>query len=100
MIRNRIVQVGSNGSPGDYSQTRDRVDRVEYRWRERHAAELLGGELGMFVEKRKQGRPGDFATMTMEQVDKRLVELLRARGMSQAEAEAFIQQRPQARPVN
>jgi hypothetical protein len=54
------------------------------------ALELIGKELGMFVERKESGRPGDFATMAKEELNRRLVDLLVARGMDPQEAKDFI----------
>jgi hypothetical protein len=54
------------------------------------ALELIGKELGMFVERKESGRPGDFATMAKDELNRKLVDLLVARGMDPQEAKDFI----------
>lgn len=44
------------------------------------AAELLGKELGMFIERREQGRPGDFADLPEEELDRRIIAQLDGEG--------------------
>ena len=40
-------------------------------------------ELGMFVERREQGAPGDFASLSDEELDRRLIAKLMERGMGE-----------------
>ncbi len=54
------------------------------------ALELLGKELGMFIERRESGKPGDFANLSDEQIDDEILKELLARGMSEKQARVFI----------
>lgn len=44
------------------------------------ALELLGKELGMFIERQERGAPGDFSRLTDEQLDVQLRNAFRALG--------------------
>jgi phage terminase small subunit len=54
------------------------------------ALELIGKELGMFIERRERGGPGDFQGLSNEELNERLVATLVDRGMGDAEARTFI----------
>ena len=60
------------------------------------AAELLGKELGMFIERREQGKPGDFADLPDEELGRRIIAQLMVRGMTERQARAVVRER--ARP--
>jgi hypothetical protein len=57
------------------------------------ALELIGKELGLFVERREVGRPGDFEHMSDEELDAALAEKLAARGMTQEQIDRFLDRR-------
>jgi len=46
------------------------------------AIELLGKELGMFIERKEVGKPGEFADMTLEQKRERAIALARQLGLN------------------
>jgi hypothetical protein len=48
-------------------------------------------EIGMFIDRREEGRPGDFAHMNDTEVDQRLLEELRARGLTEQQARALLE---------
>jgi hypothetical protein len=54
------------------------------------ALELIGKELGMFINRREQGRPGEFADLTDEQLDEEIKKHLLARGMTERQAQALL----------
>jgi hypothetical protein len=54
------------------------------------ALELLGKQLGMFVERREKGRPGDFAGLSDEQLEAKLVETLIERGLPEEQARVLV----------
>jgi hypothetical protein len=54
------------------------------------ALELLGKELGLFIERREQGRPGEFAELSNEELASGLIATLMARGMMEPQAREFI----------
>lgn len=77
------------------------VRRVKFKLADKRSAlELIGKELHMFIERREQGKPGDYSNLTDEQVEDKLVEQLMVRGMSEIEARKFIRNRPQERAKN
>ena len=45
----------------------------------------------MFIDRREEGRPGDFAHMNDTEVDQRLLEELRARGLTEQQARALLE---------
>jgi phage terminase small subunit len=47
------------------------------------ALELLGKELGMFIDRKETGKPGDFAGLTDDELDARIEELLSQAGASE-----------------
>jgi phage terminase small subunit len=57
------------------------------------AAELLGKELGMFIDRREQGRPGEFDGLDREELEQHLVDELAAGGVPEKTARAFIRAR-------
>lgn len=40
------------------------------------ALELLGNELGMFINRKEVGKPGDFASMTDDELDAQIAEFI------------------------
>jgi hypothetical protein len=56
------------------------------------AAELLGKELGMFIDRREQGKPGDFADLPEEELDRRIIAQLMERGMTERQARALVRE--------
>jgi hypothetical protein len=48
----------------------------------------------MFIERREQGRPGEFAELSNEELDGRLIASLTARGMTVEQATEFINRVP------
>lgn len=57
------------------------------------ALELLGRELGMFINRSETGKPGEFASLTDEQLRQQIREQLAARGMSKDEIDRFMARR-------
>jgi hypothetical protein len=57
------------------------------------AAELLGKELGMFINRTEQGRPGEFDGLNREEMEQHLVDELVAGGIPEKTARAFIRAR-------
>jgi hypothetical protein len=55
------------------------------------AAELLGKMLGVFIERSEQGKPGDFSHLSNEELDARLTEQLKARGVPDRYIRNFLQ---------
>ena len=55
------------------------------------AAELLGKALGIFIERREQGGPGDFAHMSDAELDAQLMARLKARGLSEQQIRTHFQ---------
>jgi phage terminase small subunit len=45
------------------------------------ALELIGREIGMFVDRVEQGKPGDFAHLSDEELDAQMTQRLKARGI-------------------
>lgn len=66
------VKDADGGSTGEYRYEGSVANR---------ALELLGKELGMFVDRREIGQPGDFARMTNEELGKFVAEEVAALGM-------------------
>jgi len=62
------------------------------------ALELIGRELGMFIKREEHGRPGEFANMTDEALRRDLIQMLTARGMTERQAERFLDAR-EAPPI-
>jgi phage terminase small subunit len=54
------------------------------------ALELIGRELGMFLERQERGKPGDFSHLSDEELDAALAEKLTARGMTPEQVERFL----------
>lgn len=61
------------------------------------AAELLGKQLGMFIERREQGGPGDFAHLSDAELDEELMTRLTARGLTAEQARRFLITAPKQR---
>jgi hypothetical protein len=60
------------------------------------ATELLGKELfRMFVDRREQGKPGDFDKLPREELEQSIVDELRAGGIPEEYALAFLETRKQ-----
>jgi phage terminase small subunit len=60
------------------------------------ATELLGKELGMFIDRREQGRPGEFDGLSREEMEQHIVDELVAGGITEKVARAFVRaQSPQ-----
>jgi len=57
------------------------------------ALELLGKELGIFVERRERGRPGDFAGLSDAELEAKLVQTLVDRGLPEEQARALYSPR-------
>ena len=57
------------------------------------AAELLGKELGMFINRTEQGRPGEFDGLNREEMEQHLVDELVAGGIPEKTARAFVRAR-------
>jgi phage terminase small subunit len=54
------------------------------------ALELIGKELGMFIERTERGGPGDFSNLSDEELNERLVATLVLRGMREEDARRVI----------
>jgi phage terminase small subunit len=54
------------------------------------ALELLGKALGIFIERREEGKPGDFAHLSDEELDAQLSQHLRARGLTDRQIRNFL----------
>ena len=54
------------------------------------ALELLGKSLGIFVERSEQGKPGDFAHFSDEELDAQLIQRLKAKGMNDRQIRSFL----------
>jgi phage terminase small subunit len=54
------------------------------------ALELIGRELGMFVERAEQGKPGDFAHLSDEELDAQISSRLKARGINDQQIRNFL----------
>jgi phage terminase small subunit len=54
------------------------------------AAELLGKILGVFIERSEQGKPGDFAHLSDEELDAQLTQRLKARGLTDKQIRGFL----------
>ena len=54
------------------------------------ALELIGKELGMFLERIEQGRPGDFAHLSDEELDAQMKQRLKARGLNDRQIRNFL----------
>ena len=57
------------------------------------AAKLLGKQLGMFIERREQGRPGTFDGLSDAELEQRLVDRLGGNGIDEKRARALIRAR-------
>lgn len=55
------------------------------------AAELVGKHLGMFIERREQGGPGDFAHLSDAELDAQLMARLKERGLSEQQIQTYFQ---------
>lgn len=53
------------------------------------ALELIGKSLGMFVERRESGRPGDFTSMDSQTIEQQLYDEYRQLGLSDDKARAL-----------
>jgi hypothetical protein len=56
----------------------------------RFGDKLIGKELGLFVERREVGQPGDFEHLSDEELEAALAEKLTARGMTPEQVERFL----------
>ena len=64
------------------------------------ADELLGKELGMFINREEVGKPGDFSHLSTEELEQRIYDELIAGGVPEEYARAFRQNRePKVRPL-
>jgi phage terminase small subunit len=54
------------------------------------ALELLGRSLGIFIERSEQGKPGDFAHLSDEELDAQMTQRLRARGLTDRQIRNFL----------
>ncbi len=48
----------------------------------------------MFIDRSEQGRPGEFANMSDEALEERLLSRLREGGLSERQARAFLGRQP------
>ena len=55
------------------------------------AAELLGKEIGMFINREEVGKPGDFSHLSCEELERRIFDRLVAGGVPEKYARAFIE---------
>ena len=54
------------------------------------ALELIGKELGLFVDRVEQGKPGDFAHLSDEELDAQISSRLKARGLNDRQVRNFL----------
>jgi hypothetical protein len=54
------------------------------------ALELIGKQLGMFIERREDGKPGDFSHLSDEELDAQLTQRLKARGLTDKQIRSFL----------
>jgi phage terminase small subunit len=54
------------------------------------ALELIGREIGMFLERVEEGKPGDFAHLSDEELDAQISQRLKARGISDRQIRNFL----------
>jgi hypothetical protein len=54
------------------------------------ALELIGKEIGMFVTRHEQGKPGEFANLTDNQLKEKFIAQLVEKGMSEKRARDFV----------
>src|SRR6202040_623994 len=54
----------------------------------------MGREIGMFINRTEQGQPGDFANLSDGELDTKLFEEFRARGLTEEQARALLAKRP------
>jgi phage terminase small subunit len=71
------------------------VRRTKFRLADKKGALVdIARHLGMFVDRREQGRPGEFAEMSNEELDGRLIATLMERRMTVEQATEFINRVP------
>jgi hypothetical protein len=71
------------------------VRRTKFRLADKKGALVdIARHLGMFVDRREQGRPGDFAALSDEELDGRLIATFMERGMTEPQAREFINRVP------
>ena len=61
------------------------------------AAELLGKIIGIFIDRREQGGPGDFAHLSDAELDEQLMMRLTERGLTAEQASRFLITAPKPR---
>jgi hypothetical protein len=69
----------------------------EYRYQgnvANRALELLGKEIGMFIDRSERGRPGEFSNLSDEELERRIHDDLVKAGIPEDIADAFVRARP------
>lgn len=77
----RAMQAQEVGDTGEYKYDGAVANR---------ALELLGREIGMFISRSEQGRPGEFAALDDHALNERIVEEMTAKGIPEAKVRAFL----------
>jgi phage terminase small subunit len=54
------------------------------------ALELLGKEIGMFIDRSEQGKPGEFSDLSDEELERRIRDDLVRAGIPEDIADAFV----------
>jgi phage terminase small subunit len=67
------------------------VRRVKFKLADKKGALVdLGRELGMFITRSEQGKPGEFAALDDHALNERIVKEMKAKGISEAKVRAFL----------
>ena len=75
------------------------VRRVKLKLHDKKSALVdMGREIGMFINRTEQGQPGDFANLSDGELDTKLLEEFRARGLTEKQARALLVKRSGDRP--
>lgn len=70
MAKQAVPVLDRDGCPtGEYEQNLPAANK---------ALELIGKEIGMFIERKEVGKPGDFADLTDDELDRQIAEAERA----------------------
>jgi len=69
------------------------VRRVKFKLHDKKGALVdIGKEIGMFINRSELGKPGDFASLSDEELDRRLIALMMERGISERQARALVRE--------
>jgi phage terminase small subunit len=69
------------------------VRRVKFKLHDKKGALVdIGKEIGMFINRNETGKPGDFASLSDEELDRRLIALMMERGISERQARALVRE--------